>query len=297
MLSALAVIAYMLTQLFWVFFGYFGLWEAFGRDIALYDSLTKVAGAVFFVSASTILTYKLYLSHDVSKKEVKMNVKGVVSYIVFYIVKIFKNLLHYIIQKVKVAGVFLKKQVIKVTRSIYSSRKTVLLVVAVFLVTLIFSFLIATWFSSSDYAPSSDKPSSDKPNDDYDRTVPTTGNITVEGLEIYGGDIKYDPVHDTVYVDWGELTIGAYKNVSFYVKSNSNVNVTLALNVTNWEPPGINDYITISWDYNGTVLTPPGELFVTVTLEVASSGDFIDFLVENEVTTFGFDIIVYASGE
>ena len=157
---------------------------------------------------------------------------------------------------------------------------------AVFLITLILSFSIATWLSSNEYAP----------NEEYDRTVPTTGTIKVQGLEIYGGDIKYDPKFDTVYVDWGELTLGVYKNSSFYVKSNSTVDVELALNVTNWEPPGIDEYLTIYWDYNGTLLSPTQEVFVTVTLEVASSSEFIDFLIENEVIDFGFDITVYASG-
>ena len=97
-------------------------------------------------------------------------------------------------------------------------------------------------------------------------------------------------------MDWGELSLGAYKNASFYIKSNSNVDVELNLNVTNWAPTGIEDYITISWNYNGTLLGPDDEIFVTVNLEVASSGEFITFLIENEVTAFGFDITVYATG-
>lgn len=73
--------------------------------------------------------------------------------------------------------------------------------------------------------------------------------------------------------------------------------MTLTLNVTNWPPPGIDQFIHIYWDYNGTVLTPSHELYLTVTLEVASSGDFIEFLVENAVTSFGFDMTVYATGQ
>jgi hypothetical protein len=54
--------------------------------------------------------------------------------------------------------------------------------------------------------------------------------------------------------------------------------------------------ILIHWNYNGTLLSPAQEILVTVTLEVASDGDFIDFLIENEVTAFGFDITIFASG-
>ena len=279
-LSVLAVIAYMLTQLFWVFFVSFGLWETWGSDIALYDSVTKVAGIIFFMLASTIITYKLFRHKDAGKKELKMNETNVS----FNIKNTLKSLLRYLLKKAKIAGGFLKKSVISGTRVLYRSRKTVLFVVVVFLATLLFSFLMATWFYGSDYAPNSNQPNSDEPDDNYDRTVPTTGNITVQGLEIYGGDIKYVPGNNSVYVDWGELSLGVYKNVSFNVRSSSNVNVTLALNVTNWTPPGIENYIKVYWDYNGTVLSSATEeLLVTVTLEVPSSADFIDFLVSNQV--------------
>ena len=157
------------------------------------------------------------------------------------------------------------------------------------MLTLVFSYLIAPWFNNG----------SEAPNGPEDRTIPTTGTITVQGLEIYGGDIQSE-ASGNVIIDWGELTLGSSKNASFYVKSTSNVDVTLGLNVTNWEPPGIDNFLTISWDYNGTLLkTGPDQtpLLITVNLKVASGGDFIDFLVENSVSSFGFDMTIYASGE
>ena len=83
------------------------------------------------------------------------------------------------------------------------------------------------------------------------------------------------------------------------MRSNSNVDVELELNVTNWMPAGIEDYIDISWDYNGTLLSSDPEqapLLVTINLSVPSSEEFIDFLVENEVASFGFSMTIYASG-
>jgi hypothetical protein len=196
--------------------------------------------------------------------------------------RVLNSFLRYVPKRVKNAGSFLKKAAIGFMRSLYRSRKTLLLVVAAILVTFVFSFLIASWFNNSALAP----------NGDQNRTIPATGTINVRGLEIYGGDIKSES--GKVYVDWGELTLGASKNASFCVKSNSNVDVKLGLNVTNWMPPGIDKYLTVRWDYNGTLLTPTQVILVTVNLEVASDGDFIDFLVENSVTSFGFDMTVYA---
>lgn len=151
------------------------------------------------------------------------------------------------------------------------------------LVTLVFNFSIAFWVNN------------DANNDANDRTIPTTGTISVRGLEIYGGDMKSDSGKD--YIDWGELSLGTSKNASFYVQSTSNVDVELGLNVTDWTPAGIEDYLTISWDYNGTLLGPDQEpLLVTANLTVSSSEEFISYLVENMVTAFGFDITIYASG-
>jgi hypothetical protein len=37
-------------------------------------------------------------------------------------------------------------------------------------------------------------------------------------------------------------------------------------------------------------------IFVTIDLDVSSSEEFIDFIVENKVTSFGFSMTIYASG-
>jgi hypothetical protein len=174
--------------------------------------------------------------------------------------------------------------VLVITNFLCHYRKTVLLVIGVVLLTLVLSYLIAPWFSKVDGVP----------NGDDDRTISTTGTLHVKDLEIYGGNVTAES--GKVHIDWGELDLGVSKNVSFYVLSNSNVNVTLGLNVTNWLPAGIDKYITISWDYNGTVLSPKREpILVTVNLKIPASKEFIDFLMNNSITTFGFDITIYAS--
>ena len=130
------------------------------------------------------------------------------------------------------------------------------------LITLVFNFLIFSWIGNN--------ADSNNNNEDEDRTIPARGAIDVRGLEIYGGDI-ITADSGSVYLDWGELTLGASKNASFYVLSNSNVNVTLGLNVTAWDPAGLEDYFNISWDYNGTELSsgPDREpIFVTLNLKV-----------------------------
>ena len=193
-------------------------------------------------------------------------------------------------EKSESVAIFLKKIFLGVAHFLYRSRKMVLLVVAVAALTLIFSFLIAPWFNNGNGNGKDE--SADENND---RTISTVGTLHVEGLEIYGGDVTVQS--GKVYIDWGELGLGETKNATFYVLSNSNVNVTLGLNVTDWTPVGLENYLSIYWDYNGTVLTPKHEaLPVTASLNVPASNDFIKFLVDNSVTTFGFNITIYASG-
>jgi hypothetical protein len=83
------------------------------------------------------------------------------------------------------------------------------------------------------------------------------------------------------------------------VRSTGNADVELGLNVTKWTPSGIGDYLDISWDYDGTLLSSgPNQvpLLVTINLAVSSSEEFIDFILENKVTSFSFDMTIYASG-
>lgn len=181
----------------------------------------------------------------------------------------------------------MNKIIAGITHFLYRKRKVILLVMVVVLVTLIFNFLMTLWVNNA--------ANKGEDNDANDQAIPTTGTIHVRGLEIYGGDIKSDK--GKTYIDWGELSPGSSKNVSFYLKSTSNVDVELGLNVTGWNPAGIQNYVDISWDYNGTLLSPSGKpLLVTLNLEVSSSRDFIDYLLANNVTSFGFDLTMYASG-
>jgi hypothetical protein len=47
-------------------------------------------------------------------------------------------------------------------------------------------------------------------------------------------------------LDWGEIEAGKSVNTTVYIKSVSNFEVTLNLKITDWNPPDISDYITLS---------------------------------------------------
>ena len=160
-------------------------------------------------------------------------------------------------------------------RFLYKSRKTVLLIVITAAITLISSVLISSWLTES-----------------HNVAIHSTVTINRAGVETYGGDIKY--VNGLPSLDWGTIGFGDSKNVSIYLRSTGNFPTTLALNATDWTPEGIKNYVTLSWNYDGTQLAPGEELPVNLTLITHGTEDFANYLVSNNVNSFNFTVNVYA---
>ena len=131
--------------------------------------------------------------------------------------------------------------------------------------------------------------------------LPSLGTIKTIGVEIYW---DLDGENRRENLTWNEIQIQKLEgdevqmnqvNTTVYVKSVSNFRVTLNMFLTDWNPVEISDYLTISWDYNGTILNPGEIIPVTMTLSASSSDAFIDYLVENETTRFDVVIHIVAS--
>jgi len=136
---------------------------------------------------------------------------------------------------------------------------------------------------------------------DSDVYLPSLGTIKTIGVEIYwdpNGENKTETLSwdeiKTEKLDWDEIKTGTV-NTTVYVKSVSNFRVTLDMFLTDWNPVEISDYITISWDYNGTHLNPDEIIPVTMTLSASSSNDFINYIIENEINRFDVAIHFVAS--
>jgi hypothetical protein len=151
----------------------------------------------------------------------------------------------------------------------------VLLIIAVASITLILNVLIAVWLSNTD-----------------NLTIPSVGTIYVTGVEVYGGDTK--STNGIASIDWGTFYLTESKSASLYLRSVSNIPVKLAFNVTNWSPEGLAPYMTLSWNYTGTQIAPREEIPLSFTLSLSPTKDFINYLVTNNVTSFNFDLHIYA---
>ena len=132
---------------------------------------------------------------------------------------------------------------------------------------------------------------------DSDVYLPSVGTIKTIDVEIYW-DPNGENKRETL--SWDEIKIEKLDgdeiktktvNTTVYVKSVSNFRVTLNMFLTDWNPQAISEYITISWDYNGTLISPIEIIPVTMTLSASSSDDFINYLVENEIKRF--DVVIH----
>jgi len=131
--------------------------------------------------------------------------------------------------------------------------------------------------------------------------LPSLGTIKTVEVETYwdpnGENRRENLTWNEIKIeklDWDEIKTETV-NTTVYVKSVSNFRVTLNIFLTDWNPVEISDYLTISWDYNGTILNPGEIIPVTMTLSASSSDAFINYIVQNEIKRFDVAIHIVAS--
>lgn len=153
-------------------------------------------------------------------------------------------------------------------------KKTLLLILLVSTATILISSAISIWLSSF-----------------HNLTLPTIGTIKTVGVEAY-----WDPncENKTETIDWNTIWPGSTKNVTFYIRSVSNVKTAIRLHTSNITPANVSEYLNMSWNYDGTPLNP--DEIIQVTLFLSASGDksFSRYLIANDITDFGIDIHIVA---
>ena len=168
----------------------------------------------------------------------------------------------------------------KLTHLFRPSKKTLVLIAAIASITVVAHTLVATWLTDSEII-----------NIATLFNTSSRGTIRVTGVAAYGGDIK--TINDTNIVDWRTFYPGVSNNASFYLESISNIPIKLAYNVTDWSPKRLVSYMTLTWNYNYTALLPHEQIYVNFTLSLSSSTDTINYLIDNNVTSFSFNINIY----
>jgi len=111
--------------------------------------------------------------------------------------------------------------------------------------------------------------------------IGSRGNVRVEGVGVYE---DRNCSNATSYLDWGTLEPGSAQNITLYVRNEGNRVATLFLAVDNWNPANASNYMSLSWNYDGRMLSPMQTVEVTLTLSVSQN-------VEN-IVEFSFDVII-----
>lgn len=88
-------------------------------------------------------------------------------------------------------------------------------------------------------------------------------------------------------VSWGEIEAGSFSNRVVYVMNNGDDSVVLSLLSENWNPSVASNYLQLSWDYDGSIITAGEVREITLLLTVSSSA----FGIED----FNFDIVIIGS--
>lgn len=88
-------------------------------------------------------------------------------------------------------------------------------------------------------------------------------------------------------VTWGQIEAGDHSTRTVYVKNNGDTGVVLSLNTDSWGPSNAENYMTLTWNYNGAQISPGEVASINLTLNVSSSCPAL--------SSFNFDIIIVAS--
>lgn len=119
----------------------------------------------------------------------------------------------------------------------------------------------------------------------WTRRIPSIATLKVVGVGVYEDAAC---TVEVTQIDWGILEPGDTVTVEGYIKNLSNVPITMTLQTEDWSPVNASNFISLSWDYDGSKIPVDSSIPVTLTLDVdaATSG----------ISSFSFTIVIIGSG-
>lgn len=169
-----------------------------------------------------------------------------------------------------------------------NSKKTILTIIVVATITLVLTTSVSMFLNKT-----------------TNLRFPSIGTIYTIGVKAYWDEALEN---ETREVSWGTVHVGSSTSVTLYVKSISNVKTILELSSGNWVflnssdmivygPNNDNPYINLTCDYNNTVLNIGESIPIKLTLTIAESPTFVEFLINNDIKKFTFEINISAVEE
>ena len=104
----------------------------------------------------------------------------------------------------------------------------------------------------------------------YSYSVSLSGGGTIisdtAGIQIYG---DYALTKEIKAVNWGELHPNNRAEVTLWIKNNGTVPVRLTMFADSWNPSNAENYLTITWTYNDSLLNPSSYMAIDMILDVS----------------------------
>jgi hypothetical protein len=114
------------------------------------------------------------------------------------------------------------------------------------------------------------------------QTIPSDG--TVMSAANIGAYTDSDCTQNCTNISWGTLNPNSTTNKTIYVKNTGTTPITLSMTTENWTPTDADDYLTLTWNQQNTVLDPDESTPANLTLTVAAD--------TGDLTSFSFNIII-----
>jgi hypothetical protein len=121
--------------------------------------------------------------------------------------------------------------------------------------------------------------------------MPSLGNIIALGYKV-----------DNQTIDWGTVYVGTSTNRAINLTSKSNTVTTPFLNYGDLKfnnvsvPTSLVGNVRLGWSLsNDTRIAPNQKINVTLTLTIEYDQTLVDYLINNMITTFSFEITIQPS--
>jgi hypothetical protein len=117
------------------------------------------------------------------------------------------------------------------------------------------------------------------------KKLTNTGSVKAINVEVYW-DFECTQVVSSV--DWGAPEPGDPINKTVYIKNSGTAPMTLSLSCSDWNPVEAENYLTLSWDSEGTEINAGEVIPAVMTLSVSPS--------VTGITVFSFDSLIEGIG-
>ncbi|MBN1244251.1 hypothetical protein JXA31_01495 [Candidatus Bathyarchaeota archaeon] len=107
------------------------------------------------------------------------------------------------------------------------------------------------------------------------QTIPSNGTVTTVNVGVYSDS---GCTQNCTSISWGSLYPGNSTSKTVYVKNTGTIPIKLTMTTDSWVPTDADDYLTLTWDKEGTDLGVGESVSANLTLTAASTtGDLSDF--------------------